>query len=145
MGWEGPFRLRDLLDRPGGADSNAFLGKRAPRLGGIYVFSSKLWKGRPKGLLYIGSAHSTEHTTLRHRIGAEVIAALGFSGGTGGVLLSKYCRENGINPLDLYVAWQILESCPVPDELRLFDLQKAKLSPELLYRRPPPSRCGWCR
>ena len=142
--WEGPFKLRVLLDRPGGADPRAFLGMKEPRVAGVYAFSTKPWRKEPKGLLYIGSAHSTKNTTLRHRIGAEVIAALGFSGGTGGVHLSSYCRENDLNPLDLYVAWQILESCPVPHERQLFDLHKGKLSPDLRYTNRPPSRCSKC-
>jgi hypothetical protein len=143
MSWVGPFKLRELLDRPGGADPKSFLGMKEPRLGGIYVFSLKPWKKQPSDLLYIGSGHSTEHTTLRHRIGQEIIAALGFSGGTGGVLLRKYCRENEINPLELYVAWQIVETCPVGEERKLFDLHKFKSSPDLLNRRQP-GLCGTC-
>jgi len=131
-----------LLDRPGGADRDTFLGKRSAT-GGLYVFSLEPWNKRPSDLLYIGSGHSTDNTTLRHRIGAEVIASLGFSGGTGGVLLCEYCREKKINPLDLFVAWQILKSCPVPDEQRLYDIHKGELSPKLLNRRRP-GRCGRC-
>ena len=142
------FSVARIVRPSGGADPTTFLGKKLPRgqgPGGLYVFSSSQWDKRPSDLLYIGSAHSTDHTNLRYRISQQVIAALGLGGGSGGYLLSKYCRKKNINPLDgLFVAWQILNSCPVPDERRLFKLHRGKLSSELLCLNEPPARCSRC-
>lgn len=92
MPWVWPFRLRDLLDRVGGADENVL-----PHLSlGLYAFSRTQWQGEPDDLLYLGSGYVTLRTDLCHRIGNNVACALGFHGevagaGSGGILLSSYC------------------------------------------------------
>ncbi len=144
MPWEGPKKLRELLDRPGGLDP-AIL----PETSGLYVFSLKRWEHEPADLLYLGSGHATENTNLGHRIAAEVASALGFWGkvaghGHGGILLSKkYCRPNGINPLDLHLGWLVLPKniCPVPCEKKLHARHYHELSPQLL-NGPRVNRCG---
>ena len=97
MPWEGPYKLRELLDRVGGADPSLTI---FPETYGLYVFSLEPWEQEPAGLLYLGSGHATKNTNMRHRMGAEVASALGFWGkvaghGHGGILLSKYCRLEG--------------------------------------------------
>lgn len=143
MLWMRPCKLRELMDQNGGFDPDTL-----PERSGLYVFSSTPWDRKPTNLLYLGSGHATASTNLRHRVGNEVASALGFHGvvagaGHGGVLLSKYCRENNISPLDLYLGWRTLPNnvCPVPDEQQLYDCHHNKLSPHLLNKKRPSS-CG---
>jgi len=147
MLWEGPYKLRDLLDRVGGADPTMFRETL-----GLYVFSLTPWQQEPTDLLYLGSAHATAYRDLRQRIGEQVACALGFHGivagwGIGGIHLSEYCRANEIKPLDLYLGWLVLPTndfCPVPAEQELFDRHYLKLSP-LLLNRQRPAVCGRCK
>jgi hypothetical protein len=144
MPWIGPFRLRDLLDRTGGFDQSLL------HLGlGLYVFSLNSWEGEPTDLLYLGSGHATATTDLFYRIGNEVTSALGFNSriveaaGSGGILLSEYCRANAINPLDLRLGWRTLTGwCPVPEELALYRLHRNNRSPRLLNSQLPRCNLG---
>jgi hypothetical protein len=143
MSWEGPRKLRELLDREGGLEARI-----VPEAPGLYVFSLEPWQQAPEDLLYLGSGHATKNTNLRHRVGAEVASTLGFWGkvaghGHGGILLSEYCRKKGINPLDLRLGWLILpqKSCPVPCEKKLHARHDHNLSPHLLNDRRVNS-CG---
>ncbi len=137
MPWIGPFKLRDYIDRVGGLDPLPPDDKP-----GLYVFSRKLWVGNPIDLLYLGSGHSTENTSLLNRIAREVADTLGFHGkvaalGSGGFLLSKFCKREGIKPLDLYLGWRTVDDCPVPYEQELYDDHKNKLSRELQNTKRP--------
>jgi hypothetical protein len=87
MPWEGPYKLRDLLDRVGGADPTIF-----PETLGLYVFSLTPWEHKPTDLLYLGSAHATAYRDLRQRIGEQVACALGFTVSlrAGGSVASTY-------------------------------------------------------
>lgn len=144
MPWEGPKKLRELMDRPGGLDPAII-----PETSGVYVFSLGPWQHAPADLLWLGSAHN-----LLERTGNNVACALGLSsattGGTmGGWKLSVYCRANGQNPLDLYFGWLVLPKnpkniCPVPCEQKLFHAHNPKqsqLSPKLL-NGPRVNACG---
>ena len=144
MPWEGPFKLRELLDRVGGLDPAII-----PETYGLYVFSLNPWEHEPADLLYLGSGHATKNTNLRHRIGAEVASALGFHGkvaghGHGGILLSDYCRPpRTINLFELYLGWLVRptkDTCPVPAEQELFDHVQPR-SPRLL-NHGRPHNCG---
>ncbi len=145
MLWEGPKKLRVLLDRVGGLDKDPAI---CPETSGLYVFSLKRWEHEPTDLLYLGSGHATKDTNLRHRIGAEVASALGFWGdvaghGHGGWLLSKYCRANGINPFELHLGWLVLPNniCPVPCEKKLHAHHYHNQSQQLL-NGPRVNACG---
>ncbi len=142
--WIGPYKLRDLLDRIGGAEPRIF-----PEDKGLYVFSLNSWTKEPNDLLYLGSAHATDSTNLCHRMGNEVISALGFHGaiagaGSGGIKLSEHCRREDTNPLDLRLAWCIFSEgmCPVPDERALYEQHKNKRSPRLLNEKLPTCSAG---
>jgi hypothetical protein len=152
MAWEGPYRLRELLDRAGGLD-----GAIIPESYGLYVFSLNPWEYEPTDLLYLGSGHATKNTNLRHRIGAQVASAQGFHGkvaghGHGGILLSEYCNTNGINPLELYLGWRVRptkDACPVPAEQELFAQHDPKSDDPKVQQRSPrllnhgrPRDCG---
>lgn len=154
MPWEGPYKLRELLDRVGGADPSLTI---FPETYGLYVFSLEPWEQEPAGLLYLGSGHATKNTNMRHRIGAEVASALGFWGkvaghGHGGILLSKYCRLKGINPFELHLGWLVRptkDTCPVPAEQDLFCHHNPKSGNPKVQQRSPglqnrrrPSNCG---
>jgi len=48
MPWEGPYKLRELLDRVGGLDPVIL-----PETSSVYVFSLGPWKHAPADLLYL--------------------------------------------------------------------------------------------
>ena len=141
MLWIGPIKLRDYLDRVGGPSP------LPPATSGIYVFSTQKWVANPTDLLYVGSGHKTKSSDVLLRIGREVADALGFYlgeayHGSGGYLLSEFCRGQRISPLDLYLGWYMVNGCPIPDEQQLFDNHHKKLSPSLLNVERPQTRSG---
>src|SRR5579863_6333637 len=103
--WQGPFRLRECLDRPGGAEP------LPPEAGGVYLFSLSASFATDQ-ILYVGDSHVSTNQNIRNRIGDEITCLLGFHGevagyGWGGILLSEHCRAAELNPLDLHLAWRI--------------------------------------
>jgi hypothetical protein len=138
MPWEGPYKLRALLDRVGGLDPTII-----PENPGVYVFSLDPWQHAPANLVYLGSSHN-----LFRRTCDSIPSALGFCSDTigdsqGGWLVSGYCRRKGENPLDLYFGWLILPAgtCPVPCEQKLHARHYKKLSP-LLLNSARVNSCG---
>lgn len=148
LGWVGPFKLRGYLDRVGDLDP------LPPAASGVYVFSGHQWVEQPADLLYVGSGHKTKGSNgsdVLLRIGREVGDVLGFYRGeayhgSGGYLLSEFCKSQRISPLDLCLAWYAVNGCPIPDEQQLYDNHHGKLSANLLNRERPKQRqaCRSC-
>lgn len=139
--WQGPFRLRECLDRPGGAEP------LPPEAGGVYLFSLSASFATDQ-VLYVGDSHVSTNQNIRNRIGEEITCLLGFHGevagyGWGGILLSEHCRSAELNPLDLHLAWRIELGCPRLAEQQLYDSYKHAPGTVLLNRRRPQN-CGAC-
>jgi hypothetical protein len=109
--WEGPFRLRDYLDRPRGWPED----RLPPEAPGLYVATAERWSGRPPQeppSLCAGKTHAKKSGGLRSRIDALISAICGFHGDFAGrhaegiTISREYCRNLGHNPLDIYVAWR---------------------------------------
>jgi hypothetical protein len=64
-----------------------------------------------------------------------IIRMFGFSAArhSGGGSLHQYCRENRLNPKNLYIGWLKNCQCVRCDENKIYDL----LQPPLNKRRPP--------
>ena len=110
MPWTGPFQLRHYLDRSGGASP------LPPEHMGLYVVTERVWGTPPvtdeeplqtAGLLWFGR----HLTNLRARIGDLISSLLGFHGQVagrhaGGISISVgFLLQNGMSPLDLWIAW----------------------------------------
>jgi hypothetical protein len=136
--WVGPFRLREYLEKSVD-DDQAW----PPQRGGVYVVSSLVWRGQPSttdDLLYVGG-NTGESDRFITRIGDLIADMLGFWGDqtghhSGGIRLWEYCRENRINPLDLFLGWQVERPCVRCAEYDLF----VALAPKLNRKRP--ARCS---
>jgi hypothetical protein len=136
--WVGPFQLRGYLEKA--VDDHQVW---PPERGGVYVVSSLAWVGQPtkeSDVLYVGS-NTGESDRFITRIGDLIADMLGFWGNntghhSGGTRLWEYCRENRINPLDLFLGWQIERPCVRCGEYDLF----SSLIPKLTRKRP--GRCG---
>lgn len=108
MAWTGPFQLRPYLDQAGGASP------LPPESMGLYLVTERYWnpahtKDPPQaaGILYVGRHLGN----LRARIGDLISSLLGFHGriagrNPGGISISDaLLRQNGISPLELWIAW----------------------------------------
>ena len=136
MSWTGPFVIRELVE---GCTS----ASRAmpPEANGVYLVSLRPWTLRPDEAcspLYVGS-NTGRSARFRTRIGDLLADLFGFFGEktghhSGGQHLFRYCCEEQIQPLDLYIGWTSTD-CARCDESRLFD----SLQPML--NRSRPSRC----
>ena len=138
-GWVGPFQVRDLLER-------CTLPSQAwpPEDRGVYLVSRGRWKVTPTQKcdpLYVGgiTGRSARFCT---RVGDLIADLLGFYGAStghssGGQSLHRWCTDNGVNPLDLFLGWYHLPdmSCR-EEENRWFDL----LAPKVNKIRPPRSK-----
>lgn len=137
MSWEGPFQIRDLLENSINEEH-----PWPPASGGIYLVSLNAWELEPTREcepLYVGG-NTGKSDRFCTRIGDLVADIFGFfDGGTGhhsgGQSLWKYCRKNGVKPLDLFLGWGVEVSCPRCAEIEAYET----LSPELNKKRP--SRC----
>ena len=104
--WTGPFRIRSLLERC------LEDGPWPPACEGVYLISTKTWKGTPDlrcGPLYFGG-NTGGSERFRTRIG-DLLADMHhfFCDSTGhhsgGQSLYKWCKESEVHPADLFIAW----------------------------------------
>jgi len=136
--WIGPFQLRAYLEKTIDDDQ-----VWPPDSGGVYVVSSLAWNGQPTkedDVLYVGSSTGKSDRFIT-RIGDLIADMLGFWGEqtghhSGGIRLWEYCHENRINPLDLFLGWQVERPCVRCGEYDLF----ITLAPKLNRKRP--ARCS---
>jgi hypothetical protein len=132
--WVGPFQVRTMLEQC--MDDSQPWPKEQP---GIYVVTLRAWQGQPIGEsepLYVGgNPQNPKH--LLNRTGFLIKDMLGFFGEetgshSGGQSLWFYCRENGIHPLDLYLAWAENVTCSRCSEVLYYE----KLTPSFNHNRP---------
>ncbi len=136
--WCGPYTISTLL-------KNCLKEgiPRPPERDSVYLVSRRKWAESPtqKSVpLYVGSTTGVS-ARFRTRVGDVVADLFGFFGSetghsSGGRSLHRYCRENGIHPNKLFIAWQDRCACARCEENRHFD----SLRPLLNQRRP--SRCA---
>lgn len=135
--WIGPFQIGIMLER-------CFDPKmtRPPASGSAYVVTERAWRKQPSGssgVLYVGG-NTGKSARFRTRLGDLIADAFGFFSETtghhsGGQHIHEWCRANGVNPLDLHLAWIAGTSCHRCLEIRLVKV----LTPSL--NRMTPSRC----
>jgi hypothetical protein len=109
----------------------------------VYVVSNLTWRGQPtkeSDVLYVGS-NTGESDRFITRIGDLIADMLGFWGQqtghhSGGMRLWEYCHKNRINPLDLFLGWQVERPCVRCAEYDIF----TALAPKLNRKRP--ARCS---
>lgn len=132
--WVGPFTIEQVLRH---STDESF--SRPPESGSAYIVSVDSWRRRPtidSRPLYIGGT-TGRSKRFRTRIGDLFADVFGFFGEetghhSGGQSLHRYCRENHIDPLRLYIAWVKLAECHRCLEVDLY----SKLRP-MLNRRVP--------
>src|SRR6202044_359687 len=103
--WVGPFRVKALLKS---CIDDAL--PSPPESGRAYFVSARSWRGVPSvscGPLYVGG-NTGRSTRFRTRVGDLLADSFGFFGGgtghsSGGQSIHNWCRQNGTNPLDLYL------------------------------------------
>jgi hypothetical protein len=77
--WEGPFQLRDYLNRPCGWPEDCL----PPEVPGLYVATAETWSGAPPANpppLCAGKAYAEKSGGLRSRIGDFISSLCGFHG-----------------------------------------------------------------
>jgi len=137
MPWRGPYKLRDLIDRP--ADDDRYLPTDDV---GVYVVTRARWEGSPNrqcGVLYVGG-NTGKSDRFRTRVGDLLADMCGFYGRetghhSGGQSIRGWCKKERANPLDLWIGWQTEVTCKRCAEIDACD----QLQPELNKKRP--SRC----
>ena len=132
MKWIGPFKIDSLLDNcldewhPWPPEANA-----------VYLVSQKAWKTRPTGdciPLYVGS-NTGRSPRFRTRVGDLIADMFGFfAHSSGGQSLYNHCKQERINPKQLYIGWAGC-SCMRCAENLLYDYLEPKLN------KVRPSRC----
>jgi hypothetical protein len=134
--WIGPFKIQKILE-----DAPLPNAVRPPERGSAYLVTQRVWESNPKasGVLYVGGI-TGKSDRFRTRIGDLLADAFGFYGKTtghssGGQSLHKWCLENSVRPLDLYLSWVEETQCHRCLEVSLYE----SLKPEL--NRVPPTRC----
>lgn len=135
--WVGPFQIRKLLETACNPDA-----VRPPERGSAYLVTRRGWQNVPKptsSLLYVGGI-TGKSDRFRTRIGDLLADSFGFytkstGHSSGGTSIHKWCLENNVSPLDLYLAWVEGTRCYRCLEVRLHSL----LHPQL--NRVRPSRC----
>jgi hypothetical protein len=136
--WVGPFQIRGLLEHC--LDDAAI--PRAPESGSAYLVTRNEWQSNPtaeSAPLYVGGNTGTS-ARFRTRVGDLLADSFGFytferGHSSGGQHVHRWCRENQVNPLDLYIAWIEGTECHRCLEGRLFRELKPKLN------RSTPSKC----
>jgi len=135
--WVGPFLVRDVLAHS--IDDSIPL---PPEQGSAYLVSRNTWSGVPSGKcvpLYVGG-NTGQSARFRTRLGDLLADAFGFFGAdtghhSGGQSVHRWCRDNRVNPLRLYLAWVARCSCHRCLEVNLV----RELSP--ILNRKTPARC----
>ena len=129
--WVGPFRLRSYLEKV--IDDNQVWPTEEKN--GVYVVSQRLWKGLPTkdaGILYVGG-NTEDGSYFISWVGSLVIDMLGlWLHHSGGQSIWKYCRKNGIHPLDLFLGWVEPVECRRCAEAEV----NSKLNPVLCKKKP---------
>ena len=133
--WIGPFQVRRLLE--GCFDAAV---PKPPDSGSAYVVTLKRWRAGPSAKsepLYVGG-NVGRSKRFRTRVGDLLADAFGFYGSetghhSGGKSLHKWCKKNGVNPLELYIGWVASTKCHRCLEVRLF----SELQPRLNRKTPP--------
>lgn len=137
MCWHGPYRIRDLLENVV-HDDRLRPGDDA----GIYVVTCRGWDGTPSVescVLYVGG-NTGKSKRFPTRIGDLLADTFGFFGSetghhSGGQSLWEWCRQERVNPLDLYIGWRTGVRCGRCAEARAYE----RLAPKLNKKRP--ARC----
>ena len=135
--WVGPFRIKDLLS----ASVDGRL-PRPPESESAYLVSRYAWIREPNEKckpLYVGGT-TGRSARFRTRIGDLLADLFGFFGTesshhSGGRSLHQWCKENKVNPLQLYIAWVRKTRCHRCLEISLVN----KLNPSL--NKKSPARC----
>src|SRR3989304_1288595 len=137
MKWIGPFRITRLLD-------NMMSSSRLspPEANSVYVISKKSWVKEPdeKCLpLYVGS-NTGKSKRFRTRIGDLIADMFGFFGEetghhSGGISLHRWCRQENLNPKNLYIGWLQGCNCVRCSENSIYDLLKP------IWNLKRPQRC----
>lgn len=138
MNWVGPVTIGELLDLgPAGGDP------WPPDADGVYLVTRAPWNRLPDHQcvpLYVGS-NTGKSARFRTRIGDLIADAFGFFGAetghsSGGQHIHEFCRDNALNPKELFIGWVDNCRCLRCAENYLY----AFLEPELNINRP--NRCG---
>ena len=136
--WVGPFLVQDLLAHS--IDDSIPL---PPESGSAYLVSRRAWSESPTdgcAPLYVGG-NTGRSARFRTRLGDLLADAFGFFGRdtghhSGGQSLHRWCRENRVNPLNLYLAW--VAQCPCH---RCLEVELVhELSP--ILNKKAPARCS---
>ncbi len=135
--WVGPFSISELLNHS--TDGSIPL---PPESDSAYLITRKSWRDSPShscGPLYVGG-NTGQSARFRTRIGDLLADMFGFFGEetghhSGGQSLNRWCREKGISPMDLHIAWAKHTRCHRCLEINLV----RELSPEL--NKHAPARC----
>ncbi|HLB73534.1 MAG TPA: hypothetical protein VJJ98_05910 [Sedimentisphaerales bacterium] len=137
MNWIGPFTIVEVLDK---CLDDSF--PRAPEGEGVYVISQKCWRGKPTKEcipLYVGS-NTGKTKRFRTRIGDLIADVFGFFGEetghhSGGISLHRWCRQENLNPKNLYIGWLQGCNCVRCSENSIYDLLKP------IWNLKRPQRC----
>ena len=139
MQWHGAYKLRNVLGKA--ISDNQY---RPPDTGkGIYVITRRRWRNEPKTrscVLYVGGS-TGKSRRFRTRIGDLIADMLGFFGEetehhSGGKNLWKWCHDENVHPLDLYIGWKEQVSCKRCAEIEAYEALKPRLNKRC------PSRCS---
>ena len=136
--WVGPFEIRKMLE----SYSDAGSIPKPPESGSVYLVTKTGWKLVPSEKcvpLYIGG-NTGNSARFRTRIGDLLADAFGFYTSetghhSGGQRIHRWCLDERVNPLDLYIAWINGTECHRCLEYRLY----RALNPFL--NRQVPSKC----
>jgi len=129
MTWTEPRTIRAHLENALAWGTENWSGDLLPpESNGVYVVTLRPWRGAPTGSAkprYVGKADAKD-PRLRVRIGELLIDLAGYQGSLnwhhqGGHSLCLHCEAHDINPLYLWLAWEIDCPCPACEENRLYD------------------------
>ncbi len=148
--WIGPFKVKVLLENCMNKSQ-----EWPAKDNGVYVVSKEKWRGEPKitnKILYVGG-NTGKSERFATRIGDLIADMFGFYGGgtghhSGGRSINKDCKNENLNPLNLYLGWKkyLIDpeskssrpaNCPRCHERTLYDDLKPKLN------KKKPSKCPW--
>jgi hypothetical protein len=138
VAWHGPYTIRRLLEGTIGKDAHW-----PPPDGLVYVVTRERWISQPSeksGVLYVGG-NTGPGGRFWTRVGDLIADMFGFYGDrktghhSGGRRLHEWCRDNAINPMDLYIGWKVGKGCKRCAEIDAY----AQLCPGCNKNRP--ARC----
>ena len=112
MEWKGSYQIKDLLN------GDWILVDSIPEKNSVYVVSKSKWTEQPSKeaeILYVGS-NTGKSARFRTRVGDLIADMFGLSceetgHSSGGKSLNKYCREEKINPNELFIGWEANCEC----------------------------------